>query len=263
MSKTAWILRLPYRQYLQISKRDKVGLLHYTSQSTMQRYPQTYIPFIIALLLLNSGCELGSSDDRHPAVYGEVMDENGTPLSDVDIHVRLHFSPPEAMPIEDQWARSFRLSIPQTDSVQVEVLRYGTQETVLTLLEGYTQAGQYILGISPYTLTTGLYDLHFSMGDSTLIQTIPVHASNDYLAQTEAFIRSNTQGAFSLDYAMIGIDRVVTRLPLNATSPTAIVLPEITLVAIKDGFVTQEREFAIDEDELIDVTFTLERSPGN
>ena len=220
-----------------------------------------YLTISIFIALCFSGCEITSTDDREPALYGTVVDEAGNPLSDVHIHFRLHFEPEEAIPLEDEWARGFRLSIPQPDSVQVDVFRYGTKESVLTLLEGFVNAGQYILRITPYTLTTGLYDLQIVSSDTSVVQTIPVHASNTYLSQTEAFIRSNNQGAFVLEYTSLGIGEVATRLPLTDSSPTALVLPRVSLIAVKEGYVLLETELSILENEIHDMELKMERLP--
>lgn len=223
----------------------------------MVRHPFANSLILVLFVLSFAGCEISEFDDRSPAVYGAVVDETGSPISDVHVHVRLHFDPPEAFPIEDEWARTFRFNIPQSDSIQIDVLRYGTGEHVLSLLEGFARAGQYNLNITPYTLTTGLYEVHYVSRDTTLIQIIPVHASNEYLTQTDAFIRSNKAGAFEIDYASLGLGEPVSRLPGPDSTPVAVVEPRITLVLIKEGFAIAERELSIDESMVVDEAFRL------
>lgn len=224
----------------------------------MNRLPLSLF-LILALILLHSGCGAMAEDEPEQVIFGRVVDERGGPVPDVAVHYRLHITSSEPLEPSDNWGVTVSVHFPMSDTLRVKVLRYSTEETVLTLADGFRPAGFFNLDIKPYTLTNGLYITEVAYPDSTLRFPVLAHGSNVYLEQTPPLIKTNSAGEFLIDYNTLGIGERFTTRNRRGEETDVTIISGLDIILVKEGFTLLEHSISMDEEDFEGMILRMER----
>lgn len=214
-----------------------------------------YFYKIIILLILSiliPGCKdeiVDPPDDRKPAFYGKVIDQNENLLANVNVHYIYYMG----VDVELRNAVIF-YSVPSSQNVAVQIYD-PFNKPIAKPIDSYLNAGQYMVNFNGDNFTNGIYryvisgQTIYSEGSFPLITY-----DTGKLITTPALTTSGSTGEFVISHSIFGVGR---KFQMQEIERELIVADSVKLVLHKDGYADIIKSIKLDTAKVIDQTFKM------
>ncbi|HCV43491.1 MAG TPA: hypothetical protein DGH68_08390, partial [Bacteroidetes bacterium] len=208
--------------------------------------------FCIAFSFLGIGCKDNGADPETLPKYliGQVQDEQGNKIPDVDVHYLFDVNPSSGLHALDNILVTITIhyEVLHPAHVNLKVLRWYTEELIITLIDTEQNAGNYSVSFDAAQMTNGVYFYRLWVGTSvTERRMLLLNTDLPALTSTRPLATSDAQGQFTIanEQFGLGIPFFQTTVPGNVPD-TVYVSPAVQIVLHKDGFQTLVQPILID-----------------
>ncbi|NUN70154.1 MAG: hypothetical protein HUU02_10635 [Bacteroidetes bacterium] len=217
--------------------------------------------FLIVWALISTGCNNpAGSENFSPVFYGTVVDSQGNPVQNVDVHYI--YSVPSSSPDKMQKKNStihIMFSVAKRSKVSLSIVRYFRNDSLKTIVNDTLEAGQYSYQADISTFTNGVYVYRLII-DTTKTEKVFFYLNPDRstLLQAEPLTRTDANGDFSIPYELFGFHLPMIRTnEQGATIDTAFISTSIELLLNKPGYNVFTRSVTVDIKKETHLTFTM------
>lgn len=227
----------------------------------MKKFFHGMIVVTIALLALSCRDNGVGPDWRFPAINGKVVNAGGAPLGDVGVHYIMHFDSTlvqytlsKRLPIT-----LIRFELQEPSYVTLKLLRFGSRDTLLTILNNELfAAGVNEVEVNMSKLTNGMYIAHFIINGSVRERLLVLfNMEINQLIQTSPLATSDASGNFSLPISLLGIGTRILSMNANFGIDTLWISKKIDLVLFKEGYQPLVTPMSVDVNNSVKMTFQL------
>jgi len=210
---------------------------------------------IIILLILTTvipGCKddiVDPPDDRKPAFYGKVVDQNDNLLANVSVHYIYYLG-------SDVELRNavISYSVPSSQNVVVQIYD-AYNKPVAKPIDSYLNAGQYMVNFNGNDLTNGIYRYVISGQTIYTEGSFPlITYDTGKLITTPALITSDSKGEFAISHSLFGVGK---KFQMQEIARELIVADSVKFVLHKDGYMDAIKSIKLDTTKVIDQTFKM------
>jgi len=210
---------------------------------------------IIILLILTTvipGCKdeiVDPPDDRKPAFYGKVVDQNENLLANVSVHYIYYLG-------SDVELRNavISYSVPSGQNVVVQIYD-AFNKSVAKPIDSYLNAGQYMVNFNGDDLTNGIYRYVISGQTIYAEGSFPlITYDTGKLITTPALTTSDSKGEFVISHSVLGVGK---KFQMQEIARELIVADSVKFVLHKDGYSDVIKSVKLDTTKVIDQIFKM------
>lgn len=213
-----------------------------------------YYKLIVLLIFTGvlTGCKdtiVEPPDDRKPAFYGKVVDQNDNLLANVSIHYIYYLG-------EDVELRNAVIfySVPTSQNVVVRIYDIFDKQ-IAKPIDSYLNAGQYMFNFDGDSLTNGIYRYKISGSTISTEGVFPIVTyDTGKLITTQALTTSDNNGKFSISHSIFGVGR---KFQMQQIQKEFTVADSVKFVLHKDGYQDIIKSVKLDTTKVIDQTFKM------
>mgnify|MGYP001587079875 FL=1 len=219
------------------------------------------IVFLISLVLISIQCKSPtSSQNISPIFTGKVIDKQGNPVQDVDVHY-IYSAPSSALNKLQNVNSIIQITfiVEKRSLVSLSILRYLKNDSLKTIVNDTLEAGQYTYQVDISKFTNGIYVYRLIIA-AVKIEKVFFYLNPDpsTLVQAEPLTRTNSKGEFSIPYELFGFDLPLTRTNEKGTIiDTTHISTTIQILLYKTGYNLLTQSITIDTKKETNLTFTL------
>jgi hypothetical protein len=231
----------------------------------------SYFLLITALVLL-AGCKNDpvSTNQLPPILYGQVVDSQGNPIADVNVHYIFQIPDYYSAKIESHGSALLKVGktcpttlisfeISKRSKVTLKLFRWYTHDTIGTLIDDTLNGGTHSATFDASKITNGFYIYQLQV-DTSFVEKMLVFLNLDVstLVLADPLTKSNSSGAFELPYALLGFGVPLSRTSVDGqTIDTVQISSTFQVVLYKTGYSTRTQTVTIDPVVGIKQTFVL------
>jgi hypothetical protein len=201
--------------------------------------------------------------DNDKILYGKVVDQQGNPVSGVNIHFipsLIDTGLQKRGLLEPTPSTVIKFSIPEQTYVTLVLLRHSSRDTIAYLINNeLLNAGNYALDANTESLTNGVYDYVLKYGTSIFEKSFLVLKTPEELVSAIPLVVTDSDGKFQLNYNEFGIGSVFGFS--SEVSPEILFYKEISdtiqIHLIKNGFNNYLETVVIDTNKALNKNFTV------
>ena len=221
-----------------------------------------FLVIIILCLLPYLSCRNNPVDGGSfgNTITGKIVDAYGLPIEGVGIHYIFHL---DSVSTPSSRAKTLpstviRFDIPFDTVISLTLLRYGTRELIMTLLDHeHLQAGYHSVQFDAGHLTNGLYLAHLTIGDAASDRILALLTDTAHLVQTTPLTTSDAQGKFSLPISVFGIGVLLNATNFSGGLYTVRLSNTIDLVLYKENYQLLIKTVTIDATKSVSMNFRM------
>ena len=216
----------------------------------------------ISILLFSCKSDPVSNDQSSLTITGQVVDEQGQPVSSAGVHYIFDMEPMSQLPKANKICPSTTIGfqIPKPGHVSLKIYRWYTNELVATLADTTLSAGYFNFVFDAGKMTNGVY-VYRLLYDTVLTERKMLLMILDYnaLANTTPLVQTDGNGRFTLTYEQLGFNIPFQMTSSSGTVDTVYISPAISLVLVKSGYQTLVVPMTIDLSRETIKTFILRK----
>ena len=213
-----------------------------------------------------------STNQLPPILYGQVVDEQGNPVQDVNVHYIFQYPGSPLGKIENFGSALSKIgktcpstnivfSIPSRTKVTLKIFRWYTRDSIATLIDDTLSSGTHSITFNSAKMTNGFY-IYQLKADTFFVEKMMVQLIIDMptLILTDPLTKSNSNGLFELPYAMLGFGVPISSTNVNSdTIETVQISTTIQVVLCKTGYITTTQNITVNPAIGIKQTFVLKK----
>jgi hypothetical protein len=220
------------------------------------------ILLLLAFLLYSFGCSNNpvGPGSVGPALSGTVTDLHGAPLSGVGVHYIFHLDSVSTPSAQGKTLPTvlFRFSVETDTVVSLALLRYGTRELILNIIDHeHMTAGVHAAEFDATLLTNGLYIMHLTIGNFVSERILALLQDTSHLVQTRPLTTTDARGHFSLPISVFGIGTHLTEMNESFNPYTVKVSDTIQVVLTRENVLLFMKTVVVDTTQSLSMTFRM------
>ena len=169
----------------------------------------------IGLILFSCSGETNpvTPDENEHILFGKVIDQEGNPVSGVNIHYVPSLTDTEIHKegLQKRTSSTYIVfSIPEQTNVTLVLLKHSIKDTLSYLLKNeLLNPGRYSITVNTDSLTNGIYDYTLKYGPTFIEEnSFLIQKSPEELVSTIPLTVTDSEGRFQLNYNEFGIGNI-------------------------------------------------------